>query len=524
MASAIVGLVVRSNTVQVFKAQRALRGIRFPKGIATVAIQGTEDEHVAQAIRTAVETVGVKSARLALSVPAQDVLLRSFTMPLLPKAEWQTAVQFEARKFIPFKTDELVWGFHAVEQRAAKQMVVAFVGVRNESFARVQEWLSAAGMKSAFVEAQAVSLCRLVDDTPTASENQFLGIVDVDLQANVAHLVIAKNHVPYLARHVDLKQQPEGMEAGSQAGDVRAEVLSSELRLSFDFFTRENPQATIAQLVLFGEQTTVGAWASWLAEQLHCPVALGKLPEQIGELQGLGPEHAAAAGLALRDLQPNSIKIDLLARRPDYGTTKARWTRLSKDLGGPGFLQALVKPAAVQLVVAVLALGVLAWGGQRQLAGFQQHIVQTIAGFQDVGWGMKGKTREELQAIQRNVAGHLQFLRKLIQERVSVTEKLDALAKALPSGVWLENLRYQDRVEKAGGQQTSLAIRGACFLPDSEEEFSVINKFVQQIKQDTRFFRGFATAQLGEITAVEDQTKRYSYRTFGVNCQAEKKL
>jgi Tfp pilus assembly PilM family ATPase len=489
---------------------------------------------VAQAIRTAMETVGVKSARLAVCVPAQDVLLRSFTMPLMPKAEWQTAVQFEARKFIPFKTDELVWGFHVVEQRAAKQMVVAFVGMRNESFARIQEWLSAAGVKSAFVEAQAVSLCRLVDDIPTASDlpaataaqtgNQFLGIVDVDLQANVAHLVIAKDRVPYLARHVDLKQQPEGMEAGSQAGDVRAEVLSSELRLSFDFFTRENPQATIAQLVLFGEQTTIGAWASWLAEQLHCPVALGKLPQQIGELQGLGPEHAAAAGLALRDLQPNSITIDLLARRPDYGTTKARWARLSKDLGGQGLLQALVKPAAVQLVVAVLALGVLAWGGQRQLAGFQQYILQTIAAFPDVGWGMKGKTRDELQAIQQSVAGHLQFLRKLIQERVSVTEKLDALAKALPQGVWLENLRYQDRVEKGGGQQTFLAIRGACFLPDSEEEFTVINKFVQQIKQDPRFFRGFATAQLGEITAVEDQTKRYSYRTFGVNCHAQKPL
>jgi len=103
-----------------------------------------------------------------------------------------------------------------------------------------------------------------------------------------------------------------------------------------------------------------------------------------------------------------------------------------------------------------------------------------------------------------------------------VTEKLDALARALPDGVWLDGLQYQDRLERTGANQTALTLRGSCFLPDRGDGLGVINEFVQRIRQDEAFFRGFTVAQVGEIKAAEDQTQRYTYRTFRLNFQTER--
>jgi Tfp pilus assembly PilM family ATPase/Tfp pilus assembly protein PilN len=523
MGRSCVGLVLRPKTVELIKAHRGFKASRVVR-LVSVPIAGAEDADVVQAIQTALERAGVKATRLGVSVPAQEVLLRSFTMPLLPKGEWQAAVQFEARKYIPFKTQELAWGFHVVERRSAKQMAVTFVGMQTENFTQIQEWLSAAGLRSAFLEAQAVSLARLVVDPLQTPDNQFLGVVEVDLQANVAHLVIAKNQVPYLARDVDLNLQREGFGSAPQSKDGRAEVLLGELRLSFDFFTRENPQAVIRQLVLFGEYNTVGPWASWLAEQLRCPVALGELPKDIGAFPGLGLEHAAAVGLALRALRPHQVTIDLVARRAEEPTPKARLASAFSKARGEELLRGLVKPVVAQVVVALLALGILRWIGSRQVATAARQMAKTIAAFPDVGWGLQEKSEEELESLEQKLEARLALLRQVMRDRIFVTEKLDALAKALPEGVWLESLRYQDRLERGGQSPTSLTLRGACFLPESEDELRVISEFVQRIKQDEGFFRGFTTAQLSEITAMEDRAKRYSYRTFGFNCQTDRKL
>jgi len=286
MFGSMTGLVLRPHSVELFEARLGLGGVRMTK-VVSVPIQGTEDAQIVETIRTALAQAGTKATRLAVSVPMPDVLLRSFTMPLLPKAEWNTAVRFEARKYIPFKTEELLWNYHVVEQRSAKQLAVAFVGIREQTFTQIRGWLKAVGVTPTLVEAQAVSLARAAAKAPGVSEHQFVGVVDVDLETNTAQLVIVRDQVPYFARSVHLKLdrttplQPSGGEAiepepsSVSAGDLRAEVLLSELRLSFDFFTRENPQATIQRVYLYGEQAVIGSWMPWLAEHLRCEVARG---------------------------------------------------------------------------------------------------------------------------------------------------------------------------------------------------------------------------------------------------------
>ncbi len=547
MTGASIGLVLRSKSVEVIQARRKFRGFQLAK-VVSVPIPGTDDAQVVEAIRTAVANAGVTTTRVAVSVPSQDVLLRSFTMPLLPKSEWASAVQFEARKYLPFKTQELIWNFHAEEQRGAKQMSVAFVGVREETLDRLQGWLSAAGVTPAFIEAQSVSLARLAaaaDQAPgrtlsmdepkdTPASDRFVGVVDVDLEASVAHIVIARQHVPYFAREITLKfdrtailEQAEGgaeePSAEQSAMDPRAEVLLSELRLSIDFFKRENPQADINQLVLYGDQVQIGPWIGWLAEQLHCPVAIGTLPMTHAGGQPVNLHFACAVGLVLRQLCSTKIKLEFSDRRSAKAGRPAGFPLAVKL--DPATLKGLLRPLVPQMVVALLLIVGLATVRGQQVREARQRLAETVQAFPDVGWDLKGKSLADLKRVKQQVDTHLQMLGKLSEQRVSVTEKLDALAKSLPQGVWLEGLNYQNRFGRGGDTQQVLTLRGAVFLPEEGGEMDVIRQFADQLKEDHRFSKGFASSQLGEVGLAEGGRQRVSYRTFKLNYHsAERKL
>lgn len=520
MATTSVGLVIRPQAVEVVELHKSFGPVKLVK-YARVPIIGPEDVQVVAAIQAAFANAKIKPVRVGVAAPAQDVLLRSFVMPLLPKAEWASAVQFEARKYIPFKTEQLVWDFHVVEQRAVKQMLVTYVGIRTDTFARLQGWLKAAGVPVAHIEAPWVSLARLAGSSSRkgkSAQEPFLGVVDVESQA--AHLAIIKDEIPYLARDVNLIGVTDEASMSAGAVDQRAERLLSDLRLSMDFFGCEHPAASISEIQLFGSQETIGAWPAWLSSQLSCPVTPGKLPMS----SALESEYACAIGLALRQLQPARLKTDFLKPTTSAKIKSAAAPMPSIGRPSPELVREMARPVGIQVAVAIAGLLVLAFIGQQRVTASRAQLERTIAGFADVGWDLRRQPRDALQPLHERAEQTARFLLRTMDERVSVTEKLDALAKSLPEGVWLEGLQYDSALDQQGRPAYALVLRGACFLPQPGDELTTISGFVERIKQDPKFFRGFAAAQLGEILQAKDDSAQHRYRTFQLNCQPQRPL
>ena len=529
MGRTSVGLVFRSEAVEAVTLKRTWRGVslgRCARVNMTAETPGQaepDDERVAQAIREALTACQVTSKDVVASVPARDALLRCFTMPLLPKAEREQAIQFEARKYIPFKIEELTWDYRVIEHRAANQLTVIFVGIRTDALARVRRWLDLAGVEPTAMEALSVSLTRAADRGTKSPPNAHICLVDIE--QDVAHIVMMKDRVPYLSRDVSLSVQGESAGGtGEVAGDRRAELLLSELRLSFEFFAGEHPEASIGTVLLFGEEYTIAPWCAWFSEQLRCPVELGTLSVEVpADSPAVPLQFAGAVGLVRKGLRGADAQLDFLAR-PKAAT---RWRSFRLPKPSPEFLQflhALWKPAAIQGGLAALCLLAGVWVGNRHVLAVQSRLTQAINTYPQGGWHPQRKTLEEFRAFQQQLEAQLTFLRATVQQRVSVAQKLDALAKMIPDGVWLEGLSYENQVRSLEPGEPSLTLRGACWLPDSERELVLIGEFVQRLKQDPGFFRGFASAQLGEILASEDPAQRYSYRTFRLNCQTQTKL
>ena len=124
-------------------------------------------------------------------------------------------------------------------------------------------------------------------------------------------------------------------------------------------------------------------------------------------------------------------------------------------------------------------------------------------------------------AATMTIEERLAFLQKAMSEGVLISEKLTGLAGVLPDGVWLEMISYHNALDSAGQGQPSLTLNGACFLPN-RNELEVISQFAQRVKQDQKFLRGFGSTQLGQIAQMTDGQDQTAFRTFQLNCRAER--
>jgi len=517
----VAGLVVRASGLEllVLEGPRVVASARVP-------IEGSQPDRLAQAIRAAVAATGLKAKKLAVAIESPDVLFRFFTLPVLPKAEWETAVPFEARRYIPFKTDALVWDYRVIQRAEAKRMEVVFAAIQRETFSAVQEALAAAGLQATVVEPRSVSLARLVGAAQGAEADAFVCLVDVE--EDVAHLSIVNGGIPYLTRDISLLPTlalPAGQEApAAEPTDLRVQRLLSELSVSLDFFMRENPSTRVSRVVLCGPRMLVEPWCQWLSGKLACPVESGSglLAAQVqGELElGL----ASAVGLLCAAGRGREGSIDFLKRNLMRGPQAERpMPRLAVSV--PELVAAMKTPQAAAGAAALVGLLGLLWvAGSVQVAAARRQLSQLAASRPDVGWGLSHLSKEALVPLKESATAQVTLLAQVTDRRVSAAAKLDALARTVPDGVWLNGLSFEDPVDTAmGTRRPKLMVHGACLLGEAGKELDTIQAFEEQMKRTPTFFEGFTTAQLEQITEKTDgkAPRQYSYRTFQLHCKAE---
>ena len=508
LSGTAAGLVIRANAVELL----ALRGRRVAAQVR-VPIEGKERSHLSQAIRQAVAASGLKLPRLAVAIPTADVLVRFFLMPPLPRAEWDAAIQFEARKYIPFKPDALVWGCHTVESKETQKFEVVFTAIQRHIFQELEAVLAEAEVQPTRIESRSVSLARLAVSPKGHAPDAKAFISLVDVEPTHAHLIIARNGVPYLTRDVALTEQAAGGE-----GDSKAQRLLSELRVSMDFFTREHPAAAIPRVLLVGDESLIGPWQPWLADQLQCAVEIGSdlLRSRVdGELP---LSFASAVGLVRAGYGGTGSSLNLLKR------SVAKSTALSPGELRSAIIKELRAPQSLATAGVAAAVIVACWVfGTHQVAQAQRQLEQLVGARPSVGWGLETVDREALQPIQKTATRQLEILRDVVDGRVGVVAKLDALARSLPEGMWITRLTFEEIPDGAGTTQVSLKVSGACYLQQSGKELSAIRAFEDRVKSTPVLFRGFKTARVEQIKE-QVGPHQSTYQTFQLDCRSGRDL
>lgn len=521
---ASTGLVIRAGSVELLSLQGAKVATRI-----SVPIGGKGEPHLTAAIQNVLNAAGFKIKKLPVAFPTQDVLFRFFTMPAVPKAEWDTAVQFEVRKYIPFKTDSLVWDYYVVDAGAANKLEVIFAAMQREAFGKLQNALTAAGVQPTLMEPRTLSLARLVEPVKGVASGEFVCLVDID--GSTAHLAIVKNGVPYLARDIMLPAAAD-LPADAVAGapgpiDLQAQRLLSELSVSVDFFTREYPSAGIVNVWLFGDEALIGPWCQWFSDQLRCPVAVGSSLLDRRIEGGLPTSFASAVGLLQAEKSRGGASVDFLKRSVVVkGPAPQSRPAASPPMPTPASLLAsLQSPQMAGFGLAAVAILIGLWLlGSSQVGGQRQRLAQLQQTRSKVGWGVDGRTAKELKPIESEAQAQLGILKQIIEQRISAAAKLDALAHSLPDGIWLTDVSYEDLLDALGKSQARMLVKGACYLEESAREEGAIFELEERMKRHAGFSRGFGAIRLEEVRVNNDEKQRYSYGTFQLNSASDRKL
>jgi type IV pilus assembly protein PilM len=332
----VVGLDVGSYAVKAVALQPS--GDRLTlQGYAQARI-GTQEP--VEVIRKVIDQLGVRPRRMVTSVSGRSVIVRQVETPRLPPDELKAHIAYEADKYIPFGSEEVIIDCQTLPDRdeaKATNMQVLLVAVRRGFVEDHITQLKAAGLAPEVVDVDVFALSNayeLLGPGPAATGEKSATAL-IDIGASKSNIAIVQGNRLLFTREVYLagneitdaivrtfnepaedveriKAAPgEALDALMDAAMPAFEDLANEIRLSFDYVEGQF-EVQVADLVLTGGSSQLPGIAAVLGNILGRPVhvfdplaGLDLVPSKydINGLDANGPSLTIALGLAAHILQ-----------------------------------------------------------------------------------------------------------------------------------------------------------------------------------------------------------------------------
>lgn len=494
------GLYIGAKYVYVAQVKKTLFGLQLaklgqkeiqvsvpqpPGGVESAEFVKAQNQAKVEAIKNVLRENNITSQNVFTALPGKDVLIRYFQMPKIPKAEWKTAIKFEAKKYIPFKMEDLMWDFQIVSpKRKDAKMDVTFVAVKKELAQNHLALLTRAGLKPVALEPAPFSLVRLFVLGKQLAKNKPTAIIDVDY--GIADINILKDKICYLTRDVSLPLEEETI----------FEHLLNELRMSLDYYEKLFLTEVIGKILLCGE-VELKDWDKTLAQELKVPVEKVSL-EKVVKFRGPTPplSSTVAIGLALRSFTKAVTGVNL------YEVSEAKAKPLAaKELFT--FTPEIRRAAFIATGISCASLLLLHLAMFRQVAQERKELKEVIALRPEINLSMDLSSYADMKAARERIEEQLTVLDKVINQRIFLTAKFNELSAAIPENAWLTDLTFSDDLSRDNKIKRSLTIKGVAYHQDPGQVIGIITKLVSKLKDNRDFSQGFTEVKLDSMASTK---------------------
>jgi len=433
------------------------------------------------AISEAAELSKITSKEVITALPSKDTTIRYFQMPMAPVRQRETAVRYEARRYIPYKVEDLITGMIIREDRkATPKMNVLFVGVKREQVNFTIAMLNRAGKQPAIIDTVPFALLRLFLHTNQLDSKLDTAIVNVN-DDNTVSVYITKDEIPYLVRDIALEGEEDALK---KVGD--------ELEVSIDYYKRQFKAEKIFKVLLAGEGD-ISTWAASLSERLAIPVEAADLTRSFRGKADLPLGACTAVGMALAGIRKSKVgEINLLptALIPQ-----------KEDIVPLVIFQSIVLAVSLAVMQAIASIG---------LTILEKDVKNQEANRPKVSKEIANLSTPELAQISSTYEARLPMLKALVADRVFLTSKLNQLVKLVPDDMKLTEMECHEflAVPESGEAvyprkiSRSMTIKGAVSGPTRRSEIASVDKLLSGLKGDAEFFKGFSEITL-RSTRVE---------------------
>ncbi len=332
----VLGLDIGSSGIKAVELSTAgAQPVITNFGYEEVGAGGTEA--TVRALSTLVERCRFRAPRIVTSVSGRSVIVRYVNVREMPDEDLKRSMQYEADKYIPFSTTEVVIDCQRLPgvEPATGEMKVLLVAVKRNLIEEHLDILKSAGLHPSIIDVDsfalgnAFNLC-FGEEVKQEERPKVRALIDIGasktninilsgLESRFTREVYVAGHdfTEAISRRLSvdpfeverLKKEPSGRESEIQEaiGSV-LDDLQSEIQLSFDFYENEFEQE-VDEILLSGGSSVVSGVLESFSQAFNRPVqkwapterlSLSLSPERAEQARNVGPQLAVVVGLASR--------------------------------------------------------------------------------------------------------------------------------------------------------------------------------------------------------------------------------
>lgn len=452
--------------------------------------------------------IQAKEATLCLS--GKDLIIRTFEMPMMPREELQSAINFEVKKYIPFKVEDLISDSQIEVDKLSRINLVLFVGIKKETLTKYISILNQLNLKVKAIEYSAFSILRCLKLTGS-NQKGVIGLFAADMSGeDEATFTVLENGFPLFSRDIVLTGEPGSMSKPEKTGpEILAllERLKTEIRVSLDYYNRKFPSKNIKKVFLLCNQE-FSADLEALIKELGLSVKFTdviryiqrSIPYSLSFIKGYCTSLCGAIKIG--------IKVNLLEAKERAAVVTGR-TLQSETLS---LLKGIRLNLGIISLGIAICLAVFGYGIYRKIPLANELKVITkkrpnIAGISP------DASYEELTSIDSRQTEKLNNLNNIIYKQLYLTSSLKTIVKAMPRGLWLSNFSFIKQDE----QKAELILEGMVYLVKKETEFDAVNKFVSNLKQGPNFSAYFKNISVKSLDRT--QFEGIPVSKFEISCR-----
>ena len=424
-----------------------------------------------------------KDVRIAIT--DQDIIYRSFELPLMKKREVEASLSFEAEKYMPFKMDELLCDYKFVSVAKEKKINLSFVAIREDVYGKYKEMFQHLNKNASAIMPASSLLVGVVKSLPKFK--QWKTFVLVEYSGQELGVAFFKDNLPVFNRFVNLRKR-----------NSDSETIIEQIRIALEYFKREFKEAELEGAIILANTDDAALFAS-VDEDLGIKSEL-VIPGDIVGIEELTVEELKAYAIATSDIYRSVFK----PRFRKLGVSQLEEKEISVALN-VNAIGAVVGAALVSGLFIFLFMSnrISMVQAKITLANKRLHIPQAL----------KGKDNSQLKRYEKAIEKRMKAINQRLQVKKQINTVFEAIPKAVSEGMWLDSLSVSETKVKKGYK---IVLSGYIYLADSYQERTSLNNFMATLARSD-YFKQFNSINL--VSSERRKLRQYEVTFFKMELQ-----
>jgi Tfp pilus assembly PilM family ATPase len=492
-------------TLVEFKKNAPLSVVSSPLGLKTdtsspFSSNLTEEIQIAAIFQKMLQDNRITGGHFYISLSLKEIILRSFVIPFVKQEDVQSAIKFEARKYLPIDIQDLTLVFYTTPftEDKIRRLQVIFFAVRKESLARYKRIFKQVGLEVSYCEPCVVSLTKvlLFEKEIKPTDNLAFLILDKSL----GRIFFINQGIPRFIREFSISSHlpSEGAKGPIKTLNLR---IVNEVENSFDFYARQFSGERVEQMLV--------------------------LAQEVG--QDLINALETELKLKSRRASP-AVTMRALSQGNDMGAVYAMGACLEppmESLSGFNFLEDKTPKSKFQSVliaflksykkaIFLFLICVISLVGVDMLFQVQLKVVQQQYDRLSSKQGAFLNTPvATIQADLRQNTDKLTAYKK-IRTKSDMVLILLRVASHLPQGALLKELEVSYDQSDPNNAYVAIDMHGYVFREDPNEQIAVVNQIFLDFKNDKKLSRFIKSVDL--LSLNRESLNGRQVTSFKIHC------